>query len=63
MIGEPAFFASSNIAMRGLCRACGTPLTFASNTPAACICVTMGSLDDPELAGIEVQYGLESRIS
>ncbi|MBK8838890.1 MAG: hypothetical protein IPO30_09385 [Hyphomonadaceae bacterium] len=35
----------------------------ASNTPDACICVTIGSLDDPELAGIEVQYGLESRIS
>ena len=35
----------------------------ASNTPDACICVTIGSLDDPELASIELQYGLEAKIS
>lgn len=61
--GEPAFFASSNLAQRGFCRDCGTPLTFAYNTPEARIYVTIGSLDDPELADIEIQYGLEARIS
>lgn len=61
--GAPAFFASSNLATRGFCRDCGTPLTFAYNTPDARIYVTIGSLDDPELAAIEIQYGLETKIS
>jgi len=61
--GQPAFFASSNLAKRGFCGDCGTPLTFAYNTPEARIYVTIGSLDDPELADIEIQYGLEAKIS
>ncbi len=61
--GEPAFFASSNLAMRGFCRDCGTPLTFAYNQPEARIYVTIGSMDDPELASVELQYGMESKIS
>jgi len=61
--GTPAIFASSNLAQRGFCRDCGTPLTFAYIAPEARIYVTMGSLDDPELASIEVQYGLEGKIS
>ncbi len=60
--GEPAFFASSNLARRGYCRDCGTPLTFAYDLPEARIYVTIGSLDDPEVAAIEIQYGLESKI-
>ena len=61
--GQPSFFASSNLAQRGFCRDCGTPLTFAHNTPEARIYVTIGSLDDPERADIEIQYGLEAKIS
>lgn len=61
--GEPAFFASSSLARRGFCRDCGTPLTFAYDTPEARIYVTIGSMDDPDLAGIEGQCGLESKIS
>jgi len=61
--GQPSFFASSNLAQRGFCRDCGTPLTFAYNTPEARIYVTIGSLDDPERADIEIQYGLEAKIS
>lgn len=60
--GEPAFFASSNLATRGFCRDCGTPLTFAYNQPEARIYVTIGSLDDPSIAAIEIQYGVESRV-
>lgn len=60
--GSPAFFASSNLATRGFCRDCGTPLTFSYNTPEARIYVTIGSLDDPGAAEIEIQYGTESRI-
>ena len=61
--GQPALFASSNLATRGFCRDCGTPLTFAYNTPEARTYVTIGSLDDPELASIETQCGLESKLS
>ena len=61
--GKPAFFASSNLAGRGYCRDCGTPLTFAYDLPEARIYVTIGSLDDPERAAIEVQYGVEGKLS
>jgi hypothetical protein len=61
--GEPAFFSSSNLARRGYCRDCGTPLTFAYDLPEARVYVTIGSLDNPELAAIEIQYGIESRLS
>jgi hypothetical protein len=61
--GEPAFFDSSNLAQRGYCRDCGTPLSFSYNLPEARFYVTIGSLDDPEGAPIIRQYGVESRIS
>jgi hypothetical protein len=60
--GEPALFASSSLADRGFCRDCGTPLTFAYRTPEARLYVTIGSLDHPELAPLEVQYGIESKL-
>ena len=61
--GEPAIFASSSLATRGFCRDCGTPLSFTYNAPEARFYVTIGSLDDPELAAIEHQFGIESRLS
>lgn len=61
--GEPAFFASSNLAKRGFCRACGTPLSFSYDLPEARFYVTIGSLDDPEKTPIVQQYGIESRLS
>lgn len=61
--GEPTFFASSSLAKRGFCSDCGTPLSFAYDAPEARIYVTIGSLDDPEPAAIEIQYGLEAKIS
>ncbi len=61
--GEPAVFASSNLATRAFCRDCGTPLSFSYNQPEAHFYVTIGSLDDPNLAPIEMQFGVESRIS
>lgn len=60
--GEPAMFASSNLAQRGFCRDCGTPLSFAYNTPEARFYVTIGSLDAPEDVPIEIQFGIESRL-
>jgi hypothetical protein len=61
--GEPAFFASSNLAQRAYCRDCGTPLSFAYNMPEARFYVTIGSLDDPAAAPIGRQHGIESRIA
>lgn len=60
--GEPAMFESSNLATRGYCRDCGTPLSFAYNREDARVYVTIGSLDDPSAAPIVMQYGIEARI-
>ena len=58
--GEIAFFRSSDEAMRGFCRDCGTPLayTFVSQPR---ISVSIGSLDRHSEMKPEFQYGLESR--
>ncbi len=61
--GEPAFFESSNLAKRGYCRDCGTPLSFSYNLAEARIYVTIGSLDEPNAAPIERQFGIESKLS
>lgn len=61
--GEPAEFASSNLATRAFCRDCGTPLSFSYKGGGGHFYVTIGSLDDPEAAPIERQFGTESRIS
>lgn len=61
--GEPAVFASSSLATRAYCRDCGTPLSFSYNRPDSHFYITIGSLDDPEAAPIERQFGIESRIS
>jgi hypothetical protein len=61
--GSPRFFASSNLARRAYCADCGTPLSFKYETPTARMYVTIGSLDDPEQARIEKQFGIESRLS
>ncbi len=60
--GEPAVFASSNLASRAYCRNCGTPLSFSYNMPEARFYVTTGTLDHPEDAPIIIQYGVESRV-
>jgi len=61
--GAPAFFESSNLAKRGYCRDCGTPLSFAYDLEGARTYVTIGSLDKPDEAAINVQYGAESKLS
>jgi hypothetical protein len=61
--GSPRFFASSNLARRAYCADCGTPLSFKYETPTSRMYVTIGSLDDPEQARIEKQFGVESRLS
>ena len=61
--GEPAMFASSNLAKRGYCHDCGTPLSFSYDLPEARVYVTIGSMDDPAAAPIVKQFGVESRIA
>ena len=60
--GKLSTFASSEIAERGFCAACGTPLTYRS-IPGAFVIVTIGSLDDPNAFSPKAQYGAESRVS
>jgi hypothetical protein len=58
--GEPAIFASSDLADRGFCAQCGTPLFYrGKGSPRTGL--TIGSLDDPSLAPPHVQVGMEGR--
>jgi hypothetical protein len=57
--GEPKRFASSNMARRGFCAECGTPLTYEYDDV---IDVTLGSLDDPAAFPPLIQIGMESRL-
>ena len=58
---EPAYYRSSSLAQRGFCQHCGTPLSFAyDHTPH--MGISIGSLDNPSLAKLENQYGLEGMV-
>jgi len=60
--GTPSLFASSNLARRGYCAACGTPLSFQYDTANARIYTTIGSLDHPENVNLVKQFGVEGRL-
>src|SRR5260370_29347882 len=60
--GRPSIFASSNIAERGFCSACGTPLTY-RHVDGRNISLTIGSLDEPEAVRPMVQFGIEGKLS
>jgi hypothetical protein len=59
--GAPAKFASSEIAERGFCAACGTPLTYQMKGGKR-ISVTIGSLDNPASFSPAEQFGVEGRL-
>ena len=59
--GEIATFASSDIAERGFCVKCGTPLTY-RGVKGAVISVTILSLDDPNAVAPDSQLGVESQV-
>jgi hypothetical protein len=59
--GAPRIFASSTIAERGFCAACGTPLTYRILGRDR-ISVTIGSLDRPSAVTPEMQYAADSRL-
>ncbi len=56
--GAPKVFASSDVAERGFCPECGTPLTYRIRDRDR-ISVTIGSLDRPSAVAPEMQYGVE----
>jgi hypothetical protein len=60
--GAPSIFKSSNLAERGFCNQCGTPLTYAFEGTGR-IGVAINSLDDPEAMPPTRQYGIESKVS
>src|SRR4051812_49107190 len=63
--GTSAVFRSSNLAERGYCRDCGTPLffKFEGQEKGHEFSITTGSLDDPAAAPPTVQFGAESEIA
>jgi hypothetical protein len=60
--GALSIYRSSDIAERGFCAACGTPLTYRV-IGSQRVGVTLGSLDDPNAVAPEEQFGAESRVS
>jgi hypothetical protein len=59
--GEIAVYRSSEIADRGFCRDCGTPLTYMGRG-ANHMSVTLGSLDEPGRVAPDVQLGIEGEV-
>ena len=60
--GTVSYFHSSDIARRGYCRDCGTPLIF-DYPDAEDVGILVGTLDEPDRAPPENQYGNESRVA
>ncbi|KRB55017.1 aldehyde-activating protein [Rhizobium sp. Root708] len=60
--GTVSYFHSSDIARRGYCRGCGTPLIF-DYPDAEDVGILVGTLDEPDRAPPENQYGNESRVA
>jgi len=60
--GEFSYFRSSDIARRGFCRDCGTPLSH-DFPDGPNIGVLVGTLDEPDRAPPVSQYGNESRVA
>jgi hypothetical protein len=59
--GTLATFRSSDLAERGFCAACGTPLTFRF-IDSTRISISLGSLDEPEKIQPAIQVGIEARM-
>jgi hypothetical protein len=59
--GTLALFRSSDLAERGFCAKCGTPLSF-HYVDSPKIAVSIGSLDHPELVPPRTEYGTEARM-
>lgn len=60
--GEVGIHASSPKVKRGFCPACGTPL-FYDHQDETVICMTLGSLDAPDLVRPDGHCGTQSKLS
>ncbi|RYE11456.1 MAG: GFA family protein [Hyphomicrobiales bacterium] len=60
--GAPAWFQSSNKVRRGFCANCGTPLAYDYGAEDA-IELSIGALDDPELAAPVLQVNPADKLS
>ena len=58
---QPTFFQNSDVAERGFCSACGTPLTYGRPNSGS-ISVTICSLDDPSTVSPTMQHGIEGKL-
>lgn len=57
--GEPKRFRSSDIALRGFCAECGTPLTMEDDDGVA---LAIGAFDNPASVVPEKQWGIENKL-
>ncbi len=57
--GEPKYFRSSDIATRGFCSECGTPL---SMEDADGVGLAIGAFDDPASVVPNKQWGIENKL-
>lgn len=60
--GTPGRWASSDIAERGFCARCGTPLFLRDFDLDDEVELMIGTLDDPAAAPPDHHYGIESRV-
>ena len=58
---QPDYYASSALAKRGFCAACGTPLSFEYVDGGRNIDLTIGSFDDPYRFKPMMHFSIESR--
>jgi hypothetical protein len=59
--GAPSWFRSSDMARRGFCAACGTPLAYEGDGEPVEIAVC--ALDDPSAVTLRSQSAVESRVA
>ncbi len=59
--GAPTCYASSKLAKRGFCGACGTPLSF-EYLDSEHMDIAIGALDDPSAFAPTTHFAVESRI-
>ncbi|SRR5258708_4606772 len=60
--GAPAWHRSSDLAMRGFCAHCGTPLVWQANSGKNQLALTLASFDDPEQLPPKVHVWTESKM-
>jgi hypothetical protein len=56
--GAPSWFQSSNVAQRGFCATCGTPLAYDAPDGLA---LSVLAFDDPDAVAPTIAYGVEAK--